>query len=104
MGKFSRDKGARVERRIRDMHEEMSVACERVPLSGACGGSFSGDLVIDGELRAEVKSRKEGAGFKTLEGWLGENDLLFLHRNNQEPLVVMPWNTYRLVMSPEVPK
>lgn len=102
MGKFSRDKGARIERKIRDLHEEMGVACERVPLSGAAGGSFGGDLIVDGEFRCEVKGRANGDGFKTLERWLGENSILFLNRDRAEPLVVLPWSTYRRVMSPEV--
>jgi hypothetical protein len=43
---------------------------------------------------AEVKARKSGAGFKTLEKWLGDNDLLFLRRNNANAIVAMPWATF----------
>ena len=49
-------------------------------------------MLIQGALIAEVKARKDGEGFKTLEGWLGENDMLLLKRNNAEPLAVMPWD------------
>lgn len=98
MGKKSRDKGARVERLFVNKLKGQGVEAERVPLSGACHGSFGGDIKITTEqektLLAEVKARKNGAGFKTLEGWLGSNDLLFLKRDNQEPIVVMEWETF----------
>jgi hypothetical protein len=32
-----------------------------------------------------------GAGFTTLEKWLGEFDLLALRRNNADPVVVLLW-------------
>jgi len=98
----SRQKGDRQERRIVELHRKMGVCCERIPLSGAMGGSFSGDLLVDGELRAEVKSRANGEGFRTLEKWKGENDILFLHRDRQLPLVVMDWDTYARWASPLV--
>ena len=43
---------------------------------------------------AECKARKDGAGFKVLEGWLGNNDLLILRRDRQDPFVAMPWATF----------
>jgi hypothetical protein len=42
----------------------------------------------------EVKGRKNGAGFVTLEKWLGEYDGLFLRRNNADPLVLLPWRIW----------
>ena len=47
---------------------------------------------------AEVKARAGGGGFKTLERWLGDNDLLFLRRDRSTPLVVMPWSLYEQLM------
>ena len=92
MGRMSRTKGGRVERELVNKLKESGIAAERVPLSGAAGGTFSGDVLIQGALLAEVKARKDGEGVKTLEGWLGENDMLLLKRNNAEPLAVMPWD------------
>ena len=43
---------------------------------------------------AEVKARAAGAGFVTLEKWLGKYDALFLRRNNTDPLIVLPWRTW----------
>ena len=84
------------------------VAAERVPLSGAAGGSYVGDISFEvtpgsneqkpQSMVAEVKARKSGDGFKTLERWLGSNDMLFLKRNRAEPLIVMPWATLRRVL------
>ena len=48
---------------------------------------------------AEVKARAGGDGFKTLERWLGDNDLLFLRRDRSTPLVVMPWSLYQDLMA-----
>ena len=103
-GRRSRDKGCRAEREIVNLHRALGVHAERVPLSGAAGGRFSGDVDVyalgrdEGPLVTEVKARKSGAGFVTLEKWLGENDAIFLRRDRAEPLVVLPWATWtRLV-------
>lgn len=71
-------------------HRERGIPAERVPLSGAAGGSYAGDVVIAGRLRGEVKARQGGAGFALIERWLGTNDVLFLRRDRTEPLVVLP--------------
>ena len=102
MSKSQRDKGARVEREIVHRHLDIGVPAERVPLSGAAGGSCTGDVWLsvtpDARWTGEVKARKDGAGFATLERWLGDNDVLFLRRNNSEPMVVLPWRSWvRLV-------
>jgi Holliday junction resolvase len=95
----SRIKGSRIEREIVQKHKDIGIFAERVPLSGAAGGSYSGDVVIDRDLRAEVKARSGGAGFQTLERWMGDNDLLFLRRDRAEPMVAMPWATYEKLIS-----
>jgi Holliday junction resolvase len=101
MGAKSRRKGARCEREIVDLHHAIGIAAERVPLSGAAGGSFCGDVRIPGLGTAEVKSRAGGAGFVTLTRWLGDNAALFLRRDRAEPIVVLPWATYARVIKPE---
>ena len=109
MGKPSRDKGARVEREmVHALNYIPGVVAERVPLSGAAGGSYVGDISFEitpgaGDQKpqpmvAEVKARKSGDGFKTLERWLGSNDMLFLKRNRAEPLLVMPLATLRRIL------
>jgi hypothetical protein len=94
MGKASRDKGLRRERAIVDIHAKAGLRAERVPLSGAVryrGNGGDVDLYVRGPepLKAEVKARGEGDGFKTLERWLGDNDALFLWRDRATPFVVL---------------
>jgi len=50
-------------------------------------------------LATEVKARKAGAGFVTLESWLGGNDALFLKRNHADPLIVLPWRTWAQLLT-----
>ena len=40
------------------------IAAERVPLSGAAGGPYTGDVVTAGKLRAEVNANASGSGFR----------------------------------------
>jgi hypothetical protein len=47
---------------------------------------------------AESKGRKNGSGFTTLERWLGEYDVLFLKRNNADPLVLLPWRMWARII------
>jgi Holliday junction resolvase len=105
MSRMQRDKGARIEREIVEAHRQLGLRAERVPLSGASryqGNSADVDIYPFGPdeapLCCEVKARAGGKGFVQLERWLGENDALFLRRNNAEPLVLVPWRVWaRLV-------
>lgn len=94
MGQSQRRKGKRIENELVHKHRDLGIDAERVPLSGSAGGRFAGDLVIDGRFKAEVKARSTGEGFKRLEAWLGDHDMIFLRRDRAEPLVVLPWRTY----------
>jgi hypothetical protein len=99
MGKASRDKGLRRERAIVDIHTKCGLRAERVPLSGAShyqGNGADIDLYVRGTepVKAEVKARGEGSGFKTLHRWLGDNDALFLWRDRATPFVVLPLHVW----------
>ena len=105
MGRTSQRKGGRVEREIVALHKDMGVHAERVPLSGASryrGNGADVDIYPRGKEEApfvcEVKSRKDGSGFATLETWLAEFDVLFLKRNHATPLVVLPWRVWRSLL------
>lgn len=97
-GRASKQKGYRYEAKLVKMHEKIGVHAERVPLSGAAGGSHTGDVIVDGEFRTEVKARKNGDGFKVLEKWMKDCDMLFLFRDRQAPFVCMDWLTYERIM------
>ena len=45
-------------------------------------------------MKAEVKARGDGDGFRTLERWLGGNDALFLWRDRAAPFVVLPLHVW----------
>ena len=92
MSKMQRDKGARVEREIVQRFREIGLWAEKVPLSGAAGGSFAGDILVE-DYTVEVKARKDGTGFKLLYRWLGDNDILVCKQDRTEPLVVMTIQT-----------
>jgi hypothetical protein len=92
---MSQRKGYRIELEIARRHLADGITAQRVPLSGAAGGLFAGDVVIGGAMRAEVKARANGNGVKILESWLGDNDLLFLRRDRAEPLVFSPRTCFR---------
>jgi Holliday junction resolvase len=102
---MQREKGARTEREIVDLHRGLGLRAERVPLSGASRYQGNGaDVDIypfgpdEAPLCCEVKARANGEGFATLERWLADNDALFLRRNHAEPLVLVPWRVWaRLV-------
>jgi hypothetical protein len=105
-GRGPRDKGSRIEREIVDRHKSLGVHAERYPLSGASrfrGSGHDVDVYPCGRdaapIACEVKGRKNGAGFATLDRWLGEFDALFLRRNNAAPLVVLPWGVWAALLA-----
>ena len=92
-GRTSRDKGMRGEREFAEL-----CGGRRVPLSGAQRG-FENDVLIPtpaGELRAEVKRRKDG--FATLYGWLEDErekpDLVAFRADRKPWLVCMSLETF----------
>ena len=90
MGKMQRNKGAREERLIVNTWQEAGFASERVPLSGAAGGSFKGDVTIpilgtDRVFEAKVRAN----GFKQLYSWLDDNFGLFVRSDRNPRLVVL---------------
>ena len=63
-GRRSRNKGARTERSIVNALQANGIAAVRVPLSGAVGGRFAGDIVLPlmgRDLCVEVKARATGS-------------------------------------------
>jgi Holliday junction resolvase len=88
-GRRSRDKGNRAERGLVRFLQDAGFAAERIPLSGAAGGSFAGDVtlpVFGDDWTIEVKCRARG--FAQLYQWLGSNDALVV-RADREPMLVV---------------
>lgn len=80
-GKKSRDKGARREREFASI-----ISGTRVPLSGAMGGEYVGDVKGCG-LLWEVKARKQAWG--QLYTWLDKVDAVALKADKKDWLVCM---------------
>ncbi len=97
-------KGGRVEREIVALIRDLGIECRKVPHSGALakrlGADFAGDIKVwpsgpDVQpLTLEVKARAGGAGFATLEKWLGDCDALVLKRNGVPPMIALPWRVW----------
>lgn len=89
-GKAPRQKGNRFEAEAVMLLNDAGIPARRIPLSGAIGGEFAGDITmtVNGEKWiAECKVRAEG--FKMLYDWLGGHKALFLKRDRSETLVLI---------------
>ena len=84
-GTRSTQKGTRREREFAAL-----VGGTRVPLSGAAGGDYAGDVRALG-LLWECKARADG--FKQLHAWLDGRDALALKADRRPWLVVLPLDT-----------
>lgn len=90
-GRASKQKGDRAERAIVRYLQAQGFTAERVPLSGAAGGSYLGDLkvsLLGVDRVAEVKHHANG--FRQLYGWLENRDILIVRADRREPLVILP--------------
>ncbi len=94
-----KQKGDRRERGVVDFWKGRGYLAERVPLSGAAGGSYVGDVRLHllgieaPPVVGEVKARAGGEGFATISRWLGNMDVLVLHADRSERLYVVPERT-----------
>jgi len=99
-GRYSRSKGARTERSIVNALRASGIAAVRVPLSGAVGGCFGGDIVLPlmgRDLCVEVKARADV--FRELYSWLDQREVLIVKLDRREPLVIV-----RLFLAAEIAK
>lgn len=100
-GRYSRDKGARNERLVRDAIRLEGYECDRVPLSGAAKG-FKGDLRVRGggllsDVTVEVKARK--LEFVLLYELLNQRD--GVHRVAVGDLLVVAGYSFKAVIEGE---
>lgn len=90
-GRAPRQKGNRLERALVKLFQDHGLGAERVPLSGAAGGSYLGDLtvpVIGRDLVVEAKARANS--FSRLYAWLEGRDILVVKADRREALVILP--------------
>ena len=95
MGRSQKQKGYRVERKLVHMFEHEGIQARRQPMSGAIVG-FPHDLVVDilGGSSVEAKARANGEGFKTIQRWKGNAEILLLVEDRQLPTVVLDWKYF----------
>lgn len=97
----SKAKGYRYEKKCEKWHNDRGISAQRMILSGSLGGDHAGDVHLqDLDLRVEVKARKSlrMLNITTLINWLGNEDLMFLYAERQEPYVFMPASTYEKLL------
>ena len=89
-GRYSRSKGMRVEREIVNLLKEKGLHAERVPLSGAAGGSFGGDIYCVNSGRTwKIECKARASGFKQIYEFMQGNDAAIIKADRLEPLIVM---------------
>jgi hypothetical protein len=89
-GRAPRRKGHGVERLLVRSLQANGFAAERVPLSGAVGRRFAGDIVLPlmgRDLCVELEG--QASGFRELYSWLNQRDVLTVKADCREPLVVV---------------
>lgn len=95
-GRSCKDKGSRFEREVVAAFLAGGIFAERVPLSGAAGGSFGADVDVTlpnrGIKKFECKSRARA--WQDLYNYLRDNFALVIKRDNAKPLVVLPLKTF----------
>ncbi len=92
----SRQKGDRFERACVSALVDLGVPAERVPLSGAAGGSFTDDLYVEvcGQ-REQIECKTRARAWSDLFGWLNPKHhpkppfALMIKADRTDTLVVM---------------
>ena len=95
-GKGARVKGASFEREVVNWHLEKGVPAERIPLSGAVKGNYSGDLKIGPEQALLAECKRRARAWQDLYNALDQDgsDMLFIRKDRERTLVVLPFETY----------
>ena len=99
-GRASKQKGSRFEREAVDLLQTAGFAAERVPLSGAAGGRFSGDISvpicgIDRTIECKVRE----SGFCQLYRWLEKHYAVIAKADRQEALITMRLSDFSEIAS-----
>ncbi len=95
-GKAARTKGASFEREVVNWHKDRNVEAERIPLSGAVKGNYSGDLKIGPEQALLAECKRRARAWQDLYDALDQDgsDMLFIRKDRERTLVVLPLETY----------
>src|SRR5690348_10692436 len=89
-GKAPRQKGDRFERDVVNAFRAFNIEAERVPLSGAAGGSYIADITVRiGGLLRRFELKRRAATFNKLYEWLGDNYGLVVRDDRRMALAVV---------------
>lgn len=95
----SRAKGDRFESEVVKLFLADGIPAQRVPLSGAAGGMFGGDIQViahDRQRKLECKVRADK--WVAEYGWLEGNYALVVKRDRSEPLVLMRLSDFKQLL------
>lgn len=93
MGRRARLKGARFEREVVALFEEVGVPAKKVPGSGGARG-YRGDVQTALFTGRKVECKDLKSGLVTIEKWLVDADYAISNRSRKCPLVHMTWDTF----------
>ena len=95
-GKAARTKGHSCEREVVNWHKDRNVEAERIPLSGAVKGNYSGDLKIGPQQALLAECKRRARAWQDLYDALDQDnsDMLFIRKDRERTLVVLPLETY----------
>lgn len=100
MGNPQRQKGDRFERVVVDMFNSAGQPAQRVPLSGAAGGHFAGDIKTEwlGQPKT-LECKKRADGFKEIYKWLDDHDGLVIAADRKQPIICLPLDNFLDILS-----
>lgn len=94
-GRAPKQKGDRYERDRVNALQALGIFAERVPMSGAAGGSYDEDLIVavqneDWKVQCKVKNDRFGNFYE----WLKTARAVFFKRDRDKTLVVMTFDDF----------
>ena len=90
----SKRKGYKAEYNLVKHFKKKRLSARRQPMSGALS-DFPHDIQINNpNVIVEVKTRKNGTGFKTLKRWKGNAQALALHEDHGDTLICVNLNYF----------
>ena len=94
-GRSAKIKGSAFEREIVALLKSMGCNAQRIPLSGALKGDYSGDIRFGKALGLIGECKRRKRAWKDLYDAIAQDnsDVVFIRPDNEKPLAVMPMET-----------
>lgn len=89
-GRAPRAKGGRFELEAVNVLQEAGFAAEKVPLSGAVGGRWGGDISVPiGGVDRTIEAKVRRGGFKQIYAWLSGRFAVIAKGDRQPALITL---------------